>query len=253
MNLAGSVAFVTGAGSGLGRSTAEALAARGAHVACFDRNAEAVQAVADAVDGIAVTGDVLDAAAVEAALAATTARFGAPRILVHCAGIGTAARTVGRDGPLPLEEFERVVRVNLIGAFNVVRLVASGIAALPPLDDGERGVIVLTASVAAFDGQLGQAAYAASKGGIVSMTLPLAREFAQFGIRVLTIAPGFFATPLLATLPPAAVDSLVASIPFPKRLGDPSEFASLVLTCCENRSLNGETIRLDGALRLPPR
>jgi NAD(P)-dependent dehydrogenase (short-subunit alcohol dehydrogenase family) len=253
VKLGAGAAFVTGAASGLGRATAEALAARGLRVTCFDRDADGARAAADAVGGIAATGDVLDSDAVEAALDATAAGFEPPRVVVNCAGIGAAARMLGREGPLPLADFERVIRVNLIGTFNVARLGAQRMATLAPSADGERGAIVMTASVAAFDGQLGQAAYAASKGGIVSLTLPLARELAQFGIRVMTIAPGFFATPLLTALPPAGVETLLASIPFPKRLGDPAEFAALVVSCCENASLNGETIRLDGALRLPPR
>ena len=178
---------------------------------------------------------------------------GDARIVVNCAGIGTARRVIGRDGPMPLPDFERVVRVNLIGTFNVVRLAAAPMTLLEPLDTGERGVVVMTASVAAFEGQVGQAAYAASKGGIVALTLPLARELAQFGIRVITIAPGLFETPLLGELPPEAQAALGASIPFPKRLGTADEYAQLVVACCENAFLNGETIRLDGALRLPPR
>lgn len=253
MNLAGASAFVTGAASGLGRAAAEALAERGAHVTCFDRNAEGARDAAARIAGLGTAGDVTDEAAVSAALASASERFGAPRVIVNCAGIGTAKRMLGRDGPMPQADFERVVRVNLFGTFNVTRLATQATAQLPPLADGERGVVVMTASVAAFEGQLGQAAYAASKGGIVALTLPLARELAQFGIRVMTIAPGFFETPLLAELPPEAVATLVASIPFPKRLGTPAEFAALVVSCCENGSLNGTTIRLDGALRLPPR
>ena len=172
---------------------------------------------------------------------------------MNCAGIGTARRMLGRDGPMALPDFERVIRVNLIGTFNVTRLATAPMTALDALDDGERGVVVMTASVAAFEGQIGQAAYAASKGGIVALTLPLARELAQFGVRVLTIAPGLFHTPLLGELPPEAQESLGASIPFPKRLGAADEYAELVVTCCTNRFLNGETIRLDGALRMAPR
>ena len=188
-----------------------------------------------------------------AAIVEVKQKLGAPRILASIAGIGTAKRIVGREGPQPLEDFARVVRVNLIGSFNMLRLAAAEMAELEPLEDGERGVVVQTASVAAFDGQVGQAAYAASKGGVVSMTLPAARELAQFGIRVLTIAPGLFLTPLTAELPAAAQESLAASIPFPKRLGRPDEFAELVLGCVVNVALNGEVIRIDGALRLPPR
>ena len=253
MNLEGASAFVTGAASGLGRATAEALAARGARVTCFDRDAYGASTVAAAVDGLAAAGDVTSEDDIASAVAAASARFGAPRVLVNCAGIGPARRMLGRDGPMPLAEFEQVLRVNLSGTFNVTRLVAAATATLAPLVDGERGVVVMTASVAAFEGQLGQAAYAASKGGIAALTLPLARELAQFGIRVVTIAPGFFKTPLLGGLPSAAVEALAASIPFPKRLGEPAEYAALVVSCCENLSLNGTVIRLDGALRLPPR
>jgi NAD(P)-dependent dehydrogenase (short-subunit alcohol dehydrogenase family) len=253
MKIDATTAFVTGAASGLGRATAEALAQRGANVACFDRNAAGAEAVAAGIGGLGAGGDVTDERDVAAALEACTQRFGAPRILVNCAGIGTAKRMLGRDGPMPLEEFERVVRVNLVGTFNVTRLVAAAMAHLEPLVDAERGVVIFTSSVAAFDGQLGQAAYAASKGGIAALTLPLARELAQFGIRAMAIAPGLFDTPLLGELPPQAQAALAASIPFPNRLGAPQEYADLVAACCENRFLNGETIRLDGALRLPPR
>jgi NAD(P)-dependent dehydrogenase (short-subunit alcohol dehydrogenase family) len=178
---------------------------------------------------------------------------GPARIVVHCAGIGGAKRIVGRDGPMPLGDFERTVRVNLVGTFNVLRVSAAEMSKAEPLADGERGVFVATASVAAYDGQIGQAAYAASKGGIVALTLPAARELAQFGVRVVTIAPGLFLTPLLAELPAEAQQSLAASIPFPKRLGDPDEFARLALAIVDNPTLNGEVIRLDGALRMAPR
>ena len=181
------------------------------------------------------------------------ARHGAARILVNCAGIGPAKRIVGKDGAMPLADFERVIKVNLIGTFNMLRLAAADMSTLAPLADGERGVIVSTASVAAYEGQVGQAAYAASKGGVVSLTLPAARELAQFGIRVLAIAPGIFATPMLRSLPDEVQASLAASVPFPKRLGEPSEYADLVMTCLRNVALNGEVIRLDGALRLAPR
>lgn len=252
MQLVDCAAFVTGAASGLGRATALALHARGARVLCYDRNAEGAQRVAAEVEGVAAAGDVTDSSAVSAALDRARA-LGPLRVLVNCAGIGTAKRVLGREGPMPLEEFERVVHVNLFGTFNVTRLAAQAIAAQEPLADGERGAIVMTASAAAFEGQLGQAAYAASKGGIAAMTLPLAREFAAFGIRVVTIAPGLFATPLLGELPAEVQASLAASIPFPKRLGAPEEYGALAVHICENLSLNGETIRLDGALRLPPR
>ncbi|HZF80779.1 MAG TPA: SDR family oxidoreductase, partial [Rubrivivax sp.] len=211
--------------------------------------------VAAAIGGIACPCDITDSTAVTAALDATEAAFGsAPRIVMNIAGIGTAKRVISRDGsPAPLEDFERVVRINLIGTYNVTRLAAARIAKLEALADGERGVVVCTASVAAFDGQVGQEAYAASKGGIVSMTLPLARDLAQFGIRVVTIAPGLFLTPLMHQLPPEVQQSLAGSIPFPKRLGKPEEFASLAAHIVTNMHLNGEVIRLDGALRMAPR
>ena len=253
MRLEGSVAIVTGGGSGLGAATARRLAAGGAHVAVLDLNASAAEKVADEIGGFAARCDVADPDSAVAAIVEVKQKLGAPRILASIAGIGTAKRIVGREGPQPLEDFARVVRVNLIGSFNMLRLAAAEMAKLEPLEDGERGVVVQTASVAAFDGQVGQAAYAASKGGVVSMTLPAARELAQFGIRVLTIAPGLFLTPLMAELPAAAQESLAASIPFPKRLGKPDEFAELVLGCVVNVALNGEVIRIDGALRLPPR
>lgn len=253
MNITGQAAIVTGGASGLGAATARALAAAGAKVALFDIDADAARQRADAFGGIAVGCDVADARAAADALAAARAMHGPARLLVNCAGIGTAKRILGRDGPQPLAEFERVIRVNLVGSFNMLRLAAADMAALDPLADGERGVIVSTASIAAFEGQVGQAAYAASKGGIASLTLPAARELAQFGIRVMAIAPGLFLTPMMQTLPEAVQAGLGASIPFPKRLGKPEEFADLVLHCVANPALNGEVIRLDGALRLAPR
>ena len=253
MNVAGQTAVVTGGASGLGAATARRLAALGAKVGVLDLDGARAEAVAAEIGGVAAHCDVADPDGVAAALAGVAAKHGAARILVNCAGIGTARRTIGRDGPMPLPEFERIVRVNLIGTFNVTRLAAAAMSSLEPLENGERGVVISTASVAAFEGQVGQAAYSASKGGIVALTLPLAREFAQFGIRVLTIAPGLFQTPLLGELPPEIQASLGASIPFPKRLGMPDEYAQLVVSCCENAFLNGETIRLDGALRMAPR
>ena len=253
MNLRGRTAIVTGGGSGLGAATAEALAAAGARVAVIDIDAAAAAAVADAIGGLALPGDITDPDAMAAAVAAAGERLGPVRVLVGCAGIGGARRVVGRDGPMPLAEFERIVRVNLIGTFNMIRLAGAAMAAAALLDDGERGVIVSTASVAAFEGQVGQAAYAASKGGITALTLPVAREFAGFGVRVVTVAPGLFLTPLLHALPEDVQKSLGDSIPFPRRLGAPEEFAALVRHAVENRFLNGEVIRLDGALRLPPR
>ncbi|KQV88882.1 SDR family NAD(P)-dependent oxidoreductase [Pelomonas sp. Root1237] len=257
MNISGQTALVTGAGSGLGEAVARALAAQGARVALLDINEAGAQRVAADIGAdraLALRCDITDAASVTAALDAAAAAFGPARILMNIAGIGSAKRIVQRDGsPAPLEDFERVVRINLIGTYNVTRLAASRIVALAPLADGERGVIVNTASVAAFDGQVGQEAYSASKGGIVGMTLPLARDLAQFGVRVCTIAPGLFATPLMKELPEEVQQSLAASIPFPKRLGLPEEFAALAAHIVANGHLNGEVIRLDGALRMAPR
>lgn len=253
MQLAGQAALVSGGGSGLGAATAARLAAGGCRVAVLDRDADRARAVAGHIGGIAVVCDVADPDGAAAAVAEAAAQHGPARILVNCAGIGTAARIVGREGAMPLAAFERVIRVNLIGTFNLLRLAAAGMSTLDALEGDERGVIVNTASIAAYDGQVGQAAYAASKGGIVSLTLPAARELARFGVRVLTIAPGLFATPLVAELPEEVQRGLAESIPFPSRLGAPEEFAALVVTCIENPFLNGETIRLDGALRMAPR
>lgn len=253
MEVAGRTAFVTGGGSGLGAATARALAEAGARVAVFDRDAGKGQAVAGEIGGLFFACDVADAAVAERAVGDAVAALGAPAVLVNCAGIGTAARIVGREGPMPLEAFERVVRVNLIGSFNMMRLGAAAMSVAEPDANGQRGVIISTASVAAYEGQIGQAAYAASKGGIVSLTLPAAREFARFGIRVLAIAPGLFLTPLLAELPDETKEALGASIPNPARLGKPEEFASLVLAMAGNDYLNGEVVRLDGALRMAPK
>ncbi len=253
MDANGQAAIVTGGGSGLGAAVAELLAKAGAKVTALDVNADAAKAVAQRIGGLGLACDVTSEEQAVAALAKAAEAHGPARILVNCAGIGVARRILGKEGPHGLEAFERVIKVNLIGSFNMLRLAAAEMAKLEPLADGERGVVISTASVAAYEGQIGQAAYAASKGGIVSMTLPAARELAQFGIRVLAIAPGLFLTPLLQNLPAEAQASLGASIPFPKRLGLPAEFADLVLTCVRNLALNGEVIRLDGALRLPPR
>jgi NAD(P)-dependent dehydrogenase (short-subunit alcohol dehydrogenase family) len=254
MNIAGQAVLVTGGASGLGAETVRQLAGQGAKVAILDINMEAAAALAEEVGGIALRCDIGDTASIEQALAAAREAHGPARALVNCAGIGGAKRLVGRDGTaMPLEDFSRIINVNLIGTFNVVRLAAAAMTALEPMEDGERGVIVMTSSVAAYDGQVGQEAYAASKGGLTSLTLPLARDLAQFGVRVMTIAPGLFLTPLLYKLPEEVQQSLAASIPFPKRLGTPGEYASLALHILENLSLNGEVIRLDGALRLPPR
>ncbi len=255
MKIEGQGAIVTGGGSGLGEAVARELARLGAKVAVLDVNAEGAQRVAADVKGIACRCDIADSASVTAALDAAEAAFGsAPRIVMNIAGIGTAKRVIQKDGSAaPLEDFERVIRVNLIGTYNVTRLAAARIAKLAPLEDNERGVMVNTASVAAYDGQVGQEAYSASKGGIVGMTLPLARDLAQFGIRVMTIAPGLFQTPLMLQLPEEVQQSLAASIPFPKRLGQPAEFAALAAHIVTNTHLNGEVIRLDGALRMAPR
>ena len=253
MDIRGHAAIVTGGGSGLGAATARMLAEAGAKVAILDVNTKAAAEVAIDTNGIAIHCDVADSASTEAAIAKAAADHGPARILVNCAGVGTAKRIVGRDGPQPLADFERIIRINLIGTFNAMRLVAAGMQGLEPLTDGERGVIVCTASVAAFDGQIGQAAYASSKGGVVSLVLPAAREFAQFGIRVNAIAPGIFLTPMLLGLTPEAQESLAASLPFPKKLGDPSQFAALVRHMIDNRYLNGEVVRLDAALRMAPR
>lgn len=254
MNIQGQSALVTGGASGLGAETARELARRGAKVAVLDRNAAGAAAVAAEIGGIGLECDITSTESVLAALGAAGAAHGPARLLLNIAGIGTARRLIGKDGsPMPLEEFERVIRINLVGTFNMIRLAAAEMVRLEPLTDGERGVIVNTASVAAFDGQVGQEAYAASKGGLVALTLPLARDLAQFGVRVVTIAPGLFLTPLMAELPQPVQESLAASIPFPKRLGKPGEFAQLAAAIVENLSLNGEVIRLDGALRMAPR
>ena len=254
MQIEGQAAIVTGGGSGLGAQTARALAQRGARVTVLDINEAGAAAVAQEIGGLGLRCDITDPASVESALATAAQRHGVARILMNIAGIGSAKRIVGKDGrAAPLEDFRRVIEVNLIGTYNVCRLAAAQMAATEPLADGERGVIVNTASVAAFDGQVGQEAYSASKGGVASMTLPMARDLAQHGIRVVTIAPGLFLTPLVAELPQAVQESLAASIPFPKRLGKPEEFAHLAASIVENLALNGEVIRLDGALRMAPR
>jgi len=262
MNIQGQAALVTGGASGLGAQTARELARRGAKVAVLDRNGDGAKALAAEIGAygtaIGITCDITSTDSVLAALAEATKAHGVARILMNIAGIGSAKRIVGKDGaPAPLEDFRRVVEVNLIGTYNMTRLAVADMVKLDPLPDAfnsnERGVVVNTASVAAFDGQVGQQAYSASKGGVVGMTLPMARDLAQFGVRVATIAPGLFLTPLLAELPQPVQDSLAASIPFPKRLGRPEEFAHLAASIVENSALNGEVIRLDGALRMAPR
>lgn len=254
MQIQGQSALVTGGASGLGEATARALARLGARVAVLDRNAEQAARVATDIGGVACACDITDAASVAAALEQAAVAHGPARILMNVAGIGSAKRIVQRDGSAaPLEDFARVVNINLIGTYNVSRLFAAACSRLEALDNGERGVMLFTASVAAFDGQVGQQAYSASKAGLAGMTLPMARDLAQHAIRVCTIAPGLFATPLMQELPEAVQQSLAASIPFPPRLGRPEEFAELACHIVTNGHLNGEVIRLDGALRMAPR
>ncbi len=253
MNIEGQSAIVTGGASGLGGATADMLAQAGAKVTIFDMNEDLGAQKARALGGLFLPVNVTDETAVSKAVDRAEAAHGTARILVNCAGIGPPAKVVGRDGnAIPLREFANVINVNLIGTFNVLSKFAAALLRAEPLGE-ERGVIVNTASVAAFEGQIGQAAYSASKGGIVGMTLPIAREFARHGIRVMTIAPGLFLTPLLASLPPEAQTSLGAQVPFPNRLGDPREYARMVAAIIDNPMLNGETIRLDGAIRMAPK
>jgi NAD(P)-dependent dehydrogenase (short-subunit alcohol dehydrogenase family) len=259
MNIQGQAALVTGGGSGLGEATARELARLGAKVAVLDLNLDNAQRVAQDIGGLAVLCNVSDPDSMQHAIETAAAAHGPARILMQIAGIGSAKRVVGKDGnAAPLEDFAKVINVNLIGTYNAARLFAAACAKLAPLaqdgqSDGARGVMVFTASVAAFDGQVGQQAYSASKAGVAGMTLPMARDLAQHGIRVCTIAPGLFATPLLKSLPEPVQQSLAASIPFPARLGKPSEFAELACHIVSNDHLNGEVIRLDGALRMAPR
>ncbi len=248
-------AIITGGASGLGAAVARALSEAGAPVALFDLNQEAGESLATELGGRFVHVDVSDHDSVKAGFAAARAVQGQERIMVNCAGIGVAAKTVDRDGnPHDFAFYERVIRINLLGTFNCASNAAAGMASAAPLtDDGERGVIINTASVAAFDGQIGQIAYAASKGGIVAMTLPMARDMSKSGVRVMAIAPGIFKTPMLAGLPEDVQTSLGAQVPFPSRLGEPAEYASLARHIVENSMLNGEVIRLDGAIRMTPR
>ena len=254
MKIEGQAALVTGGGSGLGEATARELARLGAQVAVLDLNLDNARKVAADINGIAFQCDVSNGDSMQAAIDQAAVAHGPARILMQIAGIGTAKRVIGKDGSAAaLEDFIKVVGVNLIGTYNAARLFAAACAKLDPMEDGERGAMVFTASVAAFDGQVGQQAYSASKGGVVGMTLPMARDLAQHGIRVCTIAPGLFATPLMRTLPEAVQESLARSIPFPQRLGKPEEFAELACHIVTNGHLNGEVIRLDGALRMAPR
>lgn len=253
MQISEQVAIVTGGGSGLGAATARVLAGKGARIAILDFDLQRAQAIAQETGGIAVQVDVGDEASVAAAIGLVVDQIGAPRIVVNCAGIGLAARMVGREGKLSIDTFERTIRVNLIGTYHVMSYAVQAMLALPPLDNAERGVIINTASAAYQDGQLGQSAYSASKGGIAAMCLPAARELAQHAIRCNAVAPGLFNTPMMAGLPDETVAGIVKNIPFPARLGDPAEFGLLVSQIAENPYLNGEVIRLDGATRLPPR
>jgi NAD(P)-dependent dehydrogenase (short-subunit alcohol dehydrogenase family) len=253
MDIKGEAALVTGGGSGLGEGTARALAAAGAKVAVIDINLAAAQRVAADIGGLAIACDVSSAESGQAAIAEARLAHGAARVLVNCAGIAPAARIVGRDGPMALDAFRRTIEINLIGTFNMMRLAAADMQTLPAKTDGERGLIVMTASVAAFDGQIGQAGYAASKGGVAALTLPAARELAKTGIRVMSIAPGLFGTPMLLGMPQELQDSLAGQVPFPARFGRPDEYAALVLHMLGNTMLNGETIRLDGSIRMGPK
>lgn len=252
MDLNGTAVLVTGGAQGLGEATAVHLAAQGARVTVLDIQLERAQAVAERIGGLAQRCDVTDPASAAQAIAAARERHGVARLLVNCAGGGAARRVVGKDGPMPMEDFIKVVNLNLFGAFNMTRLAAAEMMAAEPTD-GERGLVLFTASVAAFEGQIGQAAYTASKGALAALTIQLAREFAQHGVRVMGVAPGIFHTPLLDTLPLPAQQALADSIPFPRRLGQPDEFAQLVGDIARNSYLNGEVIRIDGAVRLTPR
>lgn len=250
MKINGISAIVTGGASGLGAATATALRLAGARVAILDRNKALAEQTAAAIGAVAVECDVADESSAIQAISDAKAINGAANVLVNCAGIGGSTRIVGRQGPMPLHDFEKIIKVNLIGSFNMMRLCAAEMISADVNEDGERGVIISTASVAAYEGQIGQAAYSASKGGIVSLTMPAAREFAQFGIRVNAIAPGLFLTPLLEGLSEEAKQGLSSAIPFPKRLGQADEYAKLVLHIIENSYINGEVIRIDGALRM---
>lgn len=251
MEIKNTAAIITGGGSGMGAGTARMLANAGAKVALLDVNQAAVHKIADEIGGIGFACDVTNADSVAAAIDAAAKQHGAARICVNCAGIVHSRRMINKEGPMPLDEYHRVIQINLIGTFNVMRLAAAAMMPLEALGAShERGVIINTASVAAFEGQIGQTAYSASKGAIVGMTLPAARELASFGIRVMTIAPGLVNTPMFDKIPPEARAALAEMVPFPKRLADPSEYAMLAKHIIENEMLNGEVIRLDGALRM---
>lgn len=253
MELQNQAAIVTGAGSGLGEATARMLGTAGVKVACLDMNEDAAKATADAIGGIALACNITDAQATQAAIATARDAHGPARIAINCAGIAPAQKVLSRKGLMPLDDFRKGIEVNLIGTFNVLRLAAADMADLDPLDTGERGAIINTASIAGYEGQIGQTSYAASKAGVIGLTLPAAREFAPLGIRVMTIAPGIFETAMLKGLPEAAQESLGAAVPFPSRLGQPQEYARLVAAILANPMLNGEVIRLDGALRMAPK
>ena len=251
MELKDKIAVITGGASGMGAASAKWLAARGMRIAILDRDQVAGEKLAQEISGVSLSANVTDTESVTSAINSIVARFGAIHVCINCAGICPAARIVGREGPMPLEDFQRVIQVNLVGTFNVMRLAASQMMKQNPVNPvGERGVIINTASIAAEEGQIGQSAYSASKGGVVALTLPAAREFGQFGIRVMAIAPGVFATPMVKHMPDTVTESLVTAVPFPRRLGDPDEYAMLVQQIIENAYLNGSVIRLDGAMRM---
>lgn len=253
MNMSGTAVLVTGGASGLGEATAIKLSAMGARVAVLDIQQQRAEAVAEKIGGIAIHCDVTSPESASAAIAQARKAHGVARLLVNCAGGGAARRVVGKDGPMPLEDFVKVLNLNLVGSFNMTRLAAAEMIAAEPDARGERGLILLTTSVAAFEGQIGQAAYTAAKGGLAALTIQLAREFAQFGVRAMGVAPGIFETPLLNNASPEVQRALGESIPFPRRLGQPQEFAELVGHIATNPYLNGEVIRIDGAVRLAPR
>lgn len=251
MEIKNSAVIISGGASGMGAATARLLSAAGAKVTLLDKNEEALAKMAQEINGLGIVCDITNASDVETAVKRAQTEHGVARICVNCAGIVQSKRMVGKEGAMPLTDFAQVIQVNLIGTFNLMRIAAAAMIPAPPLNaSGERGVIINTASVAAFEGQIGQTAYSASKGGVVALTLPAARELAQFGIRVMTIAPGLVDTPMFDKIPPAARAALAEMVPFPKRLGDPSEYAKLALHIVENEMLNGEVIRLDGALRM---